>query len=91
MTAGQVKRWGRKQPILSNWDEVKYSYMRSFVHEKFFWNTELRELLLATNDALLIEGNTWGDTYWGVCNGKGENNLGKILMKVREEIRSDYK
>ena len=35
----------------------------------------------------LIEGNVWNDTFWGVCNGKGHNHLGKILMKVRDEIR----
>ena len=42
--------------------------------------------LLATGDTELIEGNTWNDTFWGVCNSIGENNLGKILMKVREEL-----
>jgi hypothetical protein len=36
---------------------------------------------------ILIEGNTWGDTFWGVCNGVGENNLGKTLMNVREILR----
>jgi len=35
----------------------------------------------------LIEGNTWGDTYWGVCRGRGSNNLGKLLMKIREVLR----
>ena len=39
-------------------------------------------------DALLEEGNTWGDRVWGVCQGQGENRLGKILMKVREELRA---
>ncbi len=34
----------------------------------------------------LIEGNHWNDTFWGICNGNGENNLGKILMKIRHEI-----
>ena len=37
----------------------------------------------------LEEGNTWHDTYWGVCNGKGKNKLGKILMQVREELKLD--
>jgi len=46
----------------------------------------LTRALLATGDAELIEGNTWNDTFWGVCNNTGENNLGKILMKVREEL-----
>lgn len=43
-------------------------------------------MLINTGDAELIEGNSWGDTFWGECNGIGENNLGKILMKIRKEI-----
>lgn len=46
----------------------------------------LTRALLETGDANLVEGNTWNDTFWGVCNGSGENNLGKLLMKVREEL-----
>lgn len=46
----------------------------------------LTRALLETGDAELIEGNTWNDTFWGVCNGEGENNLGRLLMKVREEL-----
>ena len=46
----------------------------------------LTRALLATGEVLLIEGNTWGDTFWGVCNNSGDNNLGKLLMKVREEL-----
>ncbi len=46
----------------------------------------LTRALLATGDAELIEGNTWNDTFWGVCNHSGENNLGRLLMKVRDEL-----
>ena len=46
--------------------------------------------LINTGDAILIEGNTWGDTYWGVCDGVGENRLGKLLMEVREECKKRY-
>lgn len=46
----------------------------------------LTRALLATGDAVLIEGNNWNDHFWGVCNNTGENNLGKILMKIREEL-----
>jgi len=53
---------------------------------KFFGNCDLMRKLLTTGNAELIEGNTWGDTYWGVCEGKGENNLGKILMDIRDMI-----
>jgi len=46
----------------------------------------LTRALIATGDAELIEGNTWDDHFWGVCNGIGENHLGKLLMKVRDQL-----
>ena len=42
---------------------------------------------MATRDRVLIEGNDWGDTFWGMTDGEGENHLGKILMRVRAELR----
>lgn len=53
---------------------------------KFSQNPDLADKLVATKDAELIEGNTWGDRIWGVCDGIGENRLGKILMRVRAEM-----
>jgi hypothetical protein len=58
------------------------------VRDKFNRNPDLRAKLLATADAYLEEGNTWGDQIWGVYNGQGTNWLGKILMQVRTELRS---
>jgi ribA/ribD-fused uncharacterized protein len=54
---------------------------------------ELQQLLLSTNNKLLLEGNWWDDTFWGVCiNGAGErigqNHLGRILMETREALRA---
>ncbi|MEO8172620.1 MAG: NADAR family protein [Sediminibacterium sp.] len=49
----------------------------------------LTRALLATGDAELIEGNTWDDTFWGVCNNTGENNLGKLLMKLRTHLSQE--
>jgi ribA/ribD-fused uncharacterized protein len=46
----------------------------------------LTRALMHTGDAEIIEGNNWNDTFWGVCNGVGENNLGSLLMKVRSEL-----
>ena len=43
-------------------------------------------MLIKTGNTELIEGNFWGDTFWGICDGVGENNLGKILMRVRKEL-----
>lgn len=85
-TPGIAKRMGRGVEMRSNWDEIRVEVMEELVWAKFTAPT-LRTKLLSTGDAKLIEGNTWGDTFWGVCNGIGENNLGKILMRVRERIR----
>lgn len=86
-TSGQVKRMGRKLELRPDWEEVKISVMRAAVRAKFTQNGDLLQALLATGDAHLIEGNTWGDTFWGVCHGEGENWLGRILMEVREELQ----
>lgn len=56
---------------------------------KFSQNEELRDRLLATGDEYLEEGNTWGDRIWGTVNGICENRLGKILMRVREELKGE--
>ena len=61
--------------------------MRDLLRQKFA-REPLRSQLLATGEAKLIEGNHWGDTFWGVCRGQGENHLGMLLMKAREEIRA---
>ena len=72
----------------ANWDQAKFEVMETCVRYKFTHHADLRENLLATGDVELIEGNTWGDRIWGVCDGEGENHLGKILMKVRRELHS---
>lgn len=82
-----AKRLGRSVRIRGDWEDVKYQVMWAVCFAKFLQNTDLREKLLATGDAHLIEGNTWGDTTWGVCNGEGENWLGSILESVRETLR----
>ena len=60
--------------------------MEDFLRQKFT-DSDLKEKLLATGDAELIEGNHWGDVIWGVCNGIGENNLGKLLMNIRNDLK----
>lgn len=84
MTAAQAKSLGRTLDIRPDWDDVKFTVMCVLVRKKFEY-PELAKLLLATGDRPLIEGNTWGDVYWGQCPiGKGQNNLGKILEHNRE-------
>lgn len=79
---GQAKRLGRHVQLRPDWEHDKVLVMAELVRIKFR-NPHLRGLLLATGDALLVEGNDWGDTYWGVCRGVGLNMLGKILMIER--------
>ena len=85
---GKAKRLGQMVVYRPNWENIKYSVMEYLLRQKFN-HSELKQLLLETGLEELIEGNTWGDVYWGVCDGKGENNLGKILMDLRREYREE--
>lgn len=91
-TPGMAKKLGRKVSLVNDWETIKVEVMYRFVLTKFRAEKELGDKLLATGDAVLIEGNNWGDRFWGMVRGKGggwegENHLGKILMQVREEIK----
>lgn len=81
-----VKKIGSKVKLRKDWSSKKLEFMNWAVREKFK-NAELKDLLLDTGSFQIIEGNTWQDFFWGVCNGKGQNHLGKILMTVRDELR----
>ena len=90
-TPGQAKRLGRQCTLRPDWEDVKDDVMRTLLRKKFAI-PELREKLLATGDATLIEGTTWHDNYWGICScekcgGRGKNRLGELLMEIREELR----
>ncbi len=80
-----VKKLGKVLKVRKDWDSVKLKIMEWAVNEKFK-DPELEKMLIDTGNEELVEGNWWNDTYWGVCNGVGENNLGKILMRVRDKI-----
>ena len=85
MKPGAAKRFGRKITMRPDWDEVKLAVMFGACAQKFAC-ADYAAQLRNTGDAELIEGNTWGDRFWGVCDGVGENNLGKILMQIRAEL-----
>ena len=90
-TPGQVKRFGRNLKLRKDWDDVKLEVMEWCLREKFK-DEKLKEMLLQTGDEELIEGNYWHDNFFGSCScekcgNKGENNLGKLLMKIRSEIK----
>lgn len=84
-----VKRLGRQCFCRPDWEKIKISHMYRMTFHKFLQNESLRRRLLATENLILEEGNTWKDLYWGVDKDtrKGENRLGHILMKVRCELR----
>lgn len=89
-----AKFYGRKVPLRADWEDVKYSVMEQVVGEKFRQNPDLALKLADTGDVQLIEGNYWHDQIWGDCHcsrhvgDDGQNALGAILMKVRQELRA---
>jgi len=85
-TPGEAKKLGRLAPIVPGWDDQKIGVMRTLLRVKFS-DWDLGDMLLATGDATLVEGNWWGDTFWGVCKGTGENWLGRLLMETRDLLR----
>ncbi len=100
-SAAEAKRRGRSSRVTLKpfWNELRIPVMHQVVKSKFEQHPELAAMLFATKDRTLVEGNTWHDTFWGVCictrhadesqpfGGPGDNVLGQILMTVREELR----
>lgn len=86
VTSAAIKRLSRTVQLIPNWDNLRVGIMEQVLRAKFS-HPFLRDRLLGTGNEELIEGNHWGDTFWGVCNGKGENHLGKLLMKIRTELK----
>lgn len=82
-----AKRLGRRVRMRSDWNTLRLTVMRECLRMKFRPGSRYAEMLLATGDAELIEGNTWGDRFWGVCDATGENHLGRMLMEMRRELR----
>lgn len=81
-TAGKAKRAGQKIELRPDWNDIRLLEMEKILIAKFA-TSKLRKSLIDTHPAYLIEGNDWGDTFWGTVNGKGENHLGNLLMKIR--------
>lgn len=86
LTPKLAKSIGAKVEIREDWEDVKVNIMVFYVTKKFKDHDDLRILLELTGDLYLEETNWWGDTFWGVCEGKGQNVLGEILMQVRAEL-----
>lgn len=89
ISSGESKKLGKQAPNFNGakWNKKKYDIMAELVRQKFSNNQILKQKLLLTDGFILEERNSWGDRWWGVDeNGNGENNLGKILMKVRDNF-----
>lgn len=102
LSAYRAKLAGREVNLRPDWEQKKIGFMYHIVKDKFTRDPQLLQWLLDTGDAVLVEGNTWHDNIWGdcTCNVKpgrtgtkaackkpGRNELGKILMAIREEMR----
>ena len=93
-TPAEAKKRGKEIARVDCWEDIKDDVMLCILRCKFDnkfngLNNPLHFFLLKTEDALLVEGNDWGDTYWGQCPlGNGQNKLGLLLMQVREEMRA---
>ena len=94
-TPGQVKRFGRSFILRSDWNDVRLDVMEWGLREKFK-DEKLSEMLLQTGNEELVECNYWHDNFFGSCTcdkcgNKGQNNLGKLLMKIRSELKGEKK
>ena len=88
---GAAKRFGRQFELRPNWDAIKVPIMRSLLRQKFRPETDLARRLLETHTEVLVEGNNWGDRFFGMVQNsegawEGENWLGKLLMEIRDEL-----
>ena len=80
----QAKKLGRQVNMRPDWNSVRLDIMEEILRVKFS-DPILAAKLKAVNE-LIVEDNTWNDTFWGVCRGKGENHLGKLLEKIKSEL-----
>lgn len=85
-TPNQAKKAGQKVSLRDDWEDVKIDIMRELLLAKFAQEPD-RTILLSTGNMHLIEGNWWGDKFWGESPlGEGENWLGRLLMYIRNEL-----
>lgn len=89
LTPAKAKIAGRRVALRAGWDELRVAIMMQLLLQKFLNNPSMAELLLKTGQRELIEGNDWGDKFWGVCGGVGLNMLGRLLTHVRYMLRGE--
>lgn len=92
-TPGLARKLGRKLTKRPDWPDLKVDIMRDLIRQKFEGQPDLKNRLLATGAAELVEGNTWHDNFWGDCRCSkcavlpGQNWLGRILMDLRQQLK----
>lgn len=94
LSPSEAKKLGRQVELRPDWEEVKDRIMFDCVLSKFTETGHLAIALRDTGDAILTEGNTWCDNYWGICGCAkcrkarvvGKNQLGITLMQVRKVL-----
>lgn len=92
----EAKKKGKSCNLRPDWEEVKVDVMYDILKVKFS-DKDLRARLLLTDDKQLVEGNNWHDNFWGNCTCRkceeieGKNMLGKLLMKLRSDLKGDAK
>lgn len=85
LSSGAAKRYGQMIDVVPYWDRIKRKVMLELNRYKYTQNLSLKLLLLETRNRYIEETNSWNDKFWGVCEGEGENHLGRILMQIRDE------
>lgn len=78
--------------IAPGWSTTKFDRMRAVLRAKFTQHPDLRDLLLSTGDAKLVETATVDNEVnrlWGEVNGVGRNMLGVLLMELRTDLRDN--
>jgi len=89
-TPSIAKKLGKKVKLREDWESIKLSVMKYALKKKFAPGTSWHTKLMATGNEEIVELNNWNDVYWGrTLDGRGENHLGKLLMKLREEYTKD--
>jgi len=88
LDAAEAKRYSKQHHVDGLDDSMLLANMFRVLVVKFVGDIELITKLLNTRPAKLIEGNKYGDTFWGVCDGKGLNHLGEMLMTIRDGLSS---
>lgn len=86
----EARKLGQEIELREDWENVKLKVMYEVNLCKFTEHKYLKEKLLDTGDKYLEETNWWNDRFWGAHFGQGENNLGKILMYIREGLKRGY-